>query len=411
MGKLYRCQPPAFRLNTIKTFNPSELSLSMERIAFQKVSEHAKKPLTFSPDATASELIGALRKSGLFEALITSGSKPRIVTLIDLLRISDPERASIGRLSKPAYPVSGSAPILEAVDLMVTNRVWGLAVVEGGAVSGLITQLEVARSLARSEVLQGIRCREVMNPRPPFVEAGDRLSKARSIMRRGNLAYLPVLRNGMIVGGISAGELVFNMIQPRRGVRRGFRGGGGSSVWSIPIEGVMDRSPILAGEEEPVSEALKKMLRRGGASCLVARDGRLVGMVGLREAISPLLRITPEARPRIYVIGLPEAEVEEPLQPGIVEKKLERAINRAYKRFKPIVEVVIDVKRRRSGGGRTLYTVKARIYAPGRPLTASAEGWQLAEAFDKLCRRIDRLRARKARPASRHAFPERGEPA
>ncbi len=367
----------------------------MERIAFQKVSEYAKKPLIFPSDATASELMGALRESRLFEALITSRSKPKIITLIDFLRVSDPERTSVGRISKSAYPVSGGAPILEAVDLMVTNGIWGLVVVEGGAISGLITQLEVARSLARSEALQGIRCREVMNPRPAFVRVSDRLSKARSIMRKGNLAYLPVLRDGVIVGGLSAGELVFNMIQPRRGLRQGFRGGGNSNVWRIPVESIMDRSPILAEEEEPVSEALKKMLRKGGAPCLVARDGRLVGMVGLREAISPLLRIRPERRPRIYVIGLPEAEVGEPLQPGIVEKKLERTVNRIYKRFKPVVEVVVDVKRRRTAGKRNLYVVKARIFVPGRLLTASAEGWHLAETFDKLCRKIDRLRPRK----------------
>ena len=56
-----------------------------------------------------------------------------------------------------------------------------------------------------------------------------------------------------------------------------------------------------------------------------------------------------------------------------------------------VLEVVIDVKRRKRKGGRTLYQAAARIYSPAKRLSVTAQGWYLSEAFDNLCRRLDRV--------------------
>ncbi len=364
----------------------------MESFAFRKVSELMRPPLIFSSDDKVSALIGELRRSGAHEAIVESRKKPRFITLIDLLKVSDPERTSLGKIAGFAIPIDPEAPVLEAADLMFMSRAWSLIAKRGDDVLGVISQLDIFNSLSDSYLPQNISCGEVMNTEIPHVEASYKLSAARSTMRKRDLIYLPVMEGEKIVGSLSIGDLVFNMLQPRKSARRGDRVGGGIKAWSIPVKSVMNRSPTLVDKDLPLSKALQRMKNLGENACIVHEDLKPLGTVTPREVISIFLRLKPEKRPRIYVLGLPEAG--DFLELKTTEDKLARTFDRIFKRYKPIVEVVIDVKRKRIRGERALYQVSARVYLPGRILTLSAKGWYLSKVFDKLCRKLEGMRWR-----------------
>lgn len=373
----------------------------MERLALQKISTFVRSPPVFSSSDKVSALIGELRRLGAYEALVESGSKPKLITLLDLLKASDPERTSIGKIARAAVPISFEAPILEAADLMAMNEAWSLIVKRGDEVLGVISQLDLVSALSRHHLLQDVSCGEIMRSDPPRVSAEDKLSKARSIMRKMDLPYLPVVRDESLVGGLSIEDLVFNMLQPRESATRGDRGGGDSRIWSIPVKSVMDRSPIRVGRDHPASEALERMLSMKKNACMVEEASRLLGVITPRELISTLLRFKPEEEPRIYVLGLPEAG--DFLELKTAEDKLARTFDRVFKRHKPIVEVVIDIKRKKIRGERALYRVSARIYFPGRILNVSAQGWYLSRVLDDLCRKLSRMRSRERRRPPRGA--------
>ena len=372
----------------------------MKGFLAQPVSQIMRKPIIFPSDAKASTLLGELRRLNRFEALVESRSKTRIVTLLDLLKVSNPSRTLIGRIARSAIPIASEAPIMEALDLMIVCRSWGLVIKEGGEVLGIVSQYDIVDRLSKMHVISA-SCGEVMKADVVSVEADDRLSKARSIMRGHDLPYLPVLEDGRLRGGLSIEDLVFNMIQPRESMGREDRSGASSRLWSIKVRSVMDRSPLIVDEAYPASKALERMLARNKRACLIAKDSRLLGILTPREVISHLLKSKPRSEPLIYVIGLPRAgdfvELEE------VEAKLKRTLDKIFRQFKPIAEVVIDIKRRKIRGERAMYQVNARIYFPGRILNVSAQGWYLSKVIDDLCRRLSRMRSRERRRPPRGA--------
>jgi len=373
----------------------------MERLASEKISKLIRPPLIFSTDDKVSALIGELRRSGAYEAVIESRSKPRLITLLDLLKASDPERTLIGKIARSAVPINFEAPILEAADLMIMNEAWCLIAKRNEEVLGVISQLDILSALSKRHLLQDISCEEIMRSEPPCVSAEDKLSTARSIMRNRSLSYLPVVKDGSLVGGLSIKDLVFNLIQPRERATRGDRGGGDSRIWSIPVKSVMDRSPIRVSRDYPVSEAIERILNMEKNACIVEENSKPLGIITPREVISTLLKFKPEKEAHIYVLGLPEAG--DFLELKTAEDKLVRTFDRIFKRHKPIVEVMIDIKRRKIRGERAMYQVNARIYFPGRILNVSAQGWYLSKVIDDLCRRLSRMRSRERRRPPRGA--------
>ena len=113
----------------------------MKGFLAQPVSQIMRKPIIFPSDAKASTLLGELCRLNRFEALVESRSKTRIVTLLDLLKVSNPSRTLIGRIARSAIPIASEAPIMEALDLMIVCRSWGLVVKEGEEVLGIVLSL------------------------------------------------------------------------------------------------------------------------------------------------------------------------------------------------------------------------------------------------------------------------------
>ncbi|MCD6312965.1 MAG: CBS domain-containing protein, partial [Thaumarchaeota archaeon] len=126
----------------------------MERLALQRISSFIRSPPIFSSSDKVSALIGELRRLGAYEALIESGSKPKLITLLDLLKAPDPERTSIGKIARSAVPINFEAPILEAADLMIMNEAWSLIAKRGDEVLGVISQLDIVSALSKRHLLQ-----------------------------------------------------------------------------------------------------------------------------------------------------------------------------------------------------------------------------------------------------------------
>ena len=156
----------------------------MERLASEKISKLIRPPLIFSTDDKVSALIGKLRRSGAYEAVIESRSKPRLITLLDLLKASDPERTLIGKIARSAVPINFEAPILEAADLMIMNEAWCLIAKRNEEVLGVISQLDILSALSKHHLLQDISCEEIMRSEPPCVSAEDKLSFLSSSGKR-----------------------------------------------------------------------------------------------------------------------------------------------------------------------------------------------------------------------------------
>jgi len=360
----------------------------MKEIAFQQVSKIMRKsPLVYSSMDTISKLIGGLYETGSREALVAYEGRIGLVALRDLLGVSHPERTLIKDVARSVPSLSAEATVLDAVELMTSNKIRAVPVLSGEDVLGIVSEVEVMNALPESEVFGKILCEEVMREVDVSIDVNDKISTARNLMRRYGIDHLIVLdRRGSLKGVITVESIVFNFIQPRERVTRGGRVGERRRLLDIPVKGLMERKPLTAERRDPLLEAVKGFKDYGRDLCVVKERAKPLGIITSREIIPLILGFRAEEELPIYILGLPElGDFQE-------VKTSQNKVLRVFEKWsEEVLEVVIDVKRRRRRGGRTLYQVTARIYSPTKRLCVAAKGWYLSEAFDNLCRRLDRV--------------------
>lgn len=122
--------------------------------------------------------------------------------------------------SKPSqvvHTIGPTASVLDAVKLMAQQRIGALLVMEGEAVVGIITE----RDYARKVVLMGrsskeTPVRDIMTSSVMYVSPEQTNEECMALMTENRLRHLPVIDRGKLIGLISIGDLVKDIISEQQ---------------------------------------------------------------------------------------------------------------------------------------------------------------------------------------------------
>ena len=122
--------------------------------------------------------------------------------------------------SKPdqaIHAIAPSASVYDAVKLMAEKNVGALLVKEGEKIAGIITERDYARKIilmgrgSKDTLVRDIMTAEVLYVRP------DRTSdECMALMTDNRVRHLPVMDGGKLMGIISIGDLVKDIISEQR---------------------------------------------------------------------------------------------------------------------------------------------------------------------------------------------------
>jgi len=118
---------------------------------------------------------------------------------------------------KAVYTIAASATVFEAVKLMADKNIGALVVVEGGKIAGLITERDYARKvvlMARSSKETPVR--DIMTSQVLCVRPDQGSDECMALMTEKRLRHLPVLDEGKLIGLVSIGDLVKDVISEQR---------------------------------------------------------------------------------------------------------------------------------------------------------------------------------------------------
>ncbi len=122
--------------------------------------------------------------------------------------------------SKPDNVVHATAPsasVFDAVKLMAEKNIGALLVKEGDKIVGVITERDYARKIvlmARSS--KDTPVRDVMTANVMFVQPDRSSEECMALMTENRLRHLPVLDQGKLVGLVSIGDLVKDVISEQK---------------------------------------------------------------------------------------------------------------------------------------------------------------------------------------------------
>jgi CBS domain-containing protein len=112
------------------------------------------------------------------------------------------------------WKISRDATVLEALQLMAEKQTGSVVVMDGDRVAGIFTERDFARKVGVHEIKPStIKVSEVMTSDLITVAREDSINRCMEIMTDKHIRHLPVTENGQLVGIVSIGDIVKDMIE------------------------------------------------------------------------------------------------------------------------------------------------------------------------------------------------------
>jgi len=118
---------------------------------------------------------------------------------------------------KTVYSTTASSSVFDAIKLMAEKNVGALVVMEGGAIVGVITERDYARKIvlmARSS--KDTPVREIMTSPVMYVQPDRTSEECMALMTEYRVRHLPVIDKGEVIGLVSIGDLVKDVISEQK---------------------------------------------------------------------------------------------------------------------------------------------------------------------------------------------------
>ncbi|MFT4241212.1 MAG: CBS domain-containing protein [Acidovorax sp.] len=121
---------------------------------------------------------------------------------------------------KPNATVHSVRPtdtVLQALRLMADKGIGALLVTEGDAIAGIFTERDYARKIALlGRTSADTAVRDVMTSHVLFVRPDQTSEQCMQLMSSHRLRHLPVVDDGKLVGMVSIGDLVNQIISEQK---------------------------------------------------------------------------------------------------------------------------------------------------------------------------------------------------
>ena len=116
-------------------------------------------------------------------------------------------------MSSPAITVGARNTLKQALELMKTNDIRRLPVVEGDKLEGMLVQHDIETALQKPGIIQQTPVEWVMTKNPLTVGPEDDLIFAAVLLRDYKISGLPVMEDNQLVGIITDMDIIQAFIE------------------------------------------------------------------------------------------------------------------------------------------------------------------------------------------------------
>ena len=111
------------------------------------------------------------------------------------------------------FTIGPHAKVIEALQLMAKKDVGALLVMDGGKLEGIISERDYARKvILQGKSSQDIPVREIMTTNVVTVDPSQSIEDCMALMTQRRVRHLPVCEGEKLVGLVSIGDLVKEVI-------------------------------------------------------------------------------------------------------------------------------------------------------------------------------------------------------
>lgn len=120
----------------------------------------------------------------------------------------------IDKKANTIFSVSTTEPVENVLKVMRDHRVRAVLVIDDGVLMGIVSQGDCAiKVLLPHDNPAQVAVSKIMTPNPLTVTLANTLDECMAIMVHKHIRHLPVLEKNKVIGVISVGDLVKNIIE------------------------------------------------------------------------------------------------------------------------------------------------------------------------------------------------------
>lgn len=121
------------------------------------------------------------------------------------------------KLHQTVFTIASTSSVFEAVQLMADKNIGALLVMEGMQVVGIISERDYARKITlMSRSSRDTLVRDIMTPEVMYVRPENTTEECMMLMTENRLRHLPVMDGGKLLGLVSIGDLVKDIISEQQ---------------------------------------------------------------------------------------------------------------------------------------------------------------------------------------------------
>ncbi len=115
--------------------------------------------------------------------------------------------------NQSVHVIAPDATVFEALRLMAEKNIGALLVMEGGSIVGILSERDYARKVVLNDLSSKlIQVRQIMSSPVVFVTPHQTNGECMALMTNNRVRHLPVIEDGRLLGLLSIGDLVKDII-------------------------------------------------------------------------------------------------------------------------------------------------------------------------------------------------------
>ena len=365
-----------------------------------RVADLIEPVTTFSSADPITRVIGHLRDSEEYDAIIEDADKVSIVSIRDLLNVENITTEKLARIMKQVPKFSGKDNISAAAKLMFEYRLRSVPVYNGRKLIGKITASAIAKALVASSHAEESIAR-IATPYPICVGASDSAAKAKRLMVDRKIDQIPILKEKRLSGVITSDSIVFRILPP---TDRGEKGNLRMGRLEMDVLSLSKTRTITNEVTDTLKETLENMLKAASNYSVILSNDEVQGIVTYRDFLKLLPSAPTSETIPISIVGLPA----DPLQSEMAKQKFRTSVTLLSKAMPGMNEARVVIKSGETKAPKRRYQIQVFIGSADSHHSYEVSGYDLVKAFEEIeawikelaARHVDRVE-KKGRESSR----------
>ena len=119
----------------------------------------------------------------------------------------------LGTKGREVYSIGPGAKVIEALQLMAQKDVGALVVMDGGRIVGMMSERDYARKvILHGRSSEDVPVRDIMTADVITIAPSKTIEECMALVTQRRIRHLPVCEDGRLIGLVSIGDLVKEVI-------------------------------------------------------------------------------------------------------------------------------------------------------------------------------------------------------